>query len=224
MKFILTTCSLFFSAFFVMGQNQVGIFAGAHANSARYLVFKQEQEVTMKAGFHAGVNMKVPFEGNLYFNPSVFYSMKGYDVKFTSFTNPPDNRAINNSTTIHTFELAPMLQIDLSRNPGHFFIKAGPSLDFQILGKEKFDLNDGTTISRNMKWSPVDYGRFAASLIGQFGYETGGGFMIFAHYSLGEGSISNADGGPRIRHRQFGLSIGKYLKNKKIIIDTRNKE
>ncbi|MBK6936111.1 MAG: PorT family protein [Chitinophagaceae bacterium] len=215
MKLIFTVCTLFLTAGLIKGQNQVGIFAGAHSSSARYLVFNEEQEVSMKPGFHLGVNMKVPFEGNLYFNPAAFYSMKGYDVKFTGFTFPPDNKAINNSTTIHTFELAALLQYDLSKNSGHFFIRLGPSLDFQLFGKEKFDLADGTTVSRNMKWSQVDYGRYAANLIGQFGYETGSGFTIFGHYTLGEGSINNADFGPRIRHRLFGLSIGKYIKNKR---------
>ena len=38
------------------------------------------------------------------------------------------------------------------------------------------------------------------------------------------GSINNADYGPRIRHRVFGVSIGKYFKKKNITLDTHNKE
>lgn len=208
----------------VTAQNQVGIFAGANASGTHYLVNDNKQAATYKAGFHAGVNMKVPFEGNLYFNPAVFYSLKGYDVTFTDFTFPPDATAKNNSTSIHSFELAALLQYDFSVSPGHFFIKGGPSLDIQLLGKEKFDLQNGTTVSRNIKWGFSDYNRIGANLIAQFGYETGSGFIFTAGYSHGVGSLSNADGGPRIFHRVFGFSIGKYLKNKKIVIDTKNRE
>ena len=75
-----------------------------------------------------------------------------------------------------------------------------------------------------MTWSPGAYGRYSANFIAQLGYETNSGFIIFAQYSHGATSINNADLGPRIRHRVFGLSIGKYLKKNKIIIDTRNRE
>jgi Outer membrane protein beta-barrel domain len=224
MKFFLSISTILILSFSAVAQNQLGIFIGGQTTGAKYLVFNQKQDVKMKYGVQVGANLKVPFEGNLYFSPAAFYSLKGYDVTFKDFVFPPDATALDNSTTIHTFELAPMLQYDFGTKPSHFFIKAGPSLDFQLFGKEKFNLRNGTTVSRTMKWSPGDYGRYSANLLAQFGYETSSGLMIFAQYTLGGGSINNADGGPRIRHRVYGLSIGKYLKRNKIIIDTRNKE
>ncbi len=218
--------SVFVTASFIAGaQNQVSIFAGPQATAARYTIQKQLQKnETVKYGFHIGTSMKVPFEGNIYFAPAVFYSLKGYHVNFIQFVFPPDADAINNNTTLHTFELAPMLQVDLGSNPNHFFIKAGPSLDFQLSGKESFELETGEQVDRSMKFSYGDYGRVAANLIGQFGFETGGGFLVYTQYSHGVGSINNADEGPRIRHRVYGLTIGKYFKNKKIVIDTRNRQ
>ena len=58
---------------------------------------------------------------------------------------PPDTAAIDNNTTIHTFELASLLQYNLGKQPYHFFIKAGPSLDFQLFGKEKFTKKDNSS-------------------------------------------------------------------------------
>ncbi|MGB3006067.1 MAG: porin family protein [Chitinophagaceae bacterium] len=224
MKFILSFCSAFFVTTALFSQNQFGIFAGPQVTTAKYSVLNVNQKTNNKYGFQAGVTMKVPFESNLYFAPEAFYSLKGYKVAFTTFAYPPDATATDNNTTIHTFELAALLQVDLGSKPSHFYIKAGPSLDFQLIGKETFNLNTGGSVSRNMKWGPAEYGHFSANLLTRFGYETKSGFMIFAQHTLGPASINNADFGPRIRHRAYGLSIGKYINRKKILIDTRNKE
>jgi Outer membrane protein beta-barrel domain len=207
-----------------VAQNQLGIFAGPQATTTRYTVNGKLQDNTMKYGFQAGATLKVPFENKLFFAPAAYYSMKGYKVTFTDFAFPPDANAADNNTTIHCFELAALLQYDFGNNPSHFYFKGGPSLDFQLVGKEKYNLRTGGSVSRTMTWSPGAYGRYSANFIAQLGYETNSGFIIFAQYSHGATSINNADLGPRIRHRVFGLSIGKYLKKNKIIIDTRNRE
>ncbi len=206
-------------------QFEVGFFAGPQATGARYTILNQKQKNEIKYGFQAGFGLKVPFEKNLFFAPAAFYSLKGYKVTFTQFVYPPDSNAINNNTTIHSFELAALLQYDLSSNPGHVFIKAGPSLDFHLFGKETYNLKAGGTVSRKMPFSADgDYGHFSANMLVQIGYETGGGFMIFAQYTHGMASTNNADGGPKIRHRAYGISIGKYLNRKKMAMDTKNKE
>ena len=150
--------------------------------------------------------------------------MKGYKVTLDKPSFPPDSNAIDNNTTIHTFELSPLLQYDFGTQPGHFFVRGGPSLDFQLFGKENFNRMNAGSVSRNMKFSFADYGHFAANLLLHVGYETESGFCIFAQYTHGIASINNADGGPRIFHRAAGISIGKYLNRKKIVVNTKNKE
>ncbi len=204
-----------FTVVYTHAQNQTGIFIGPQATTARYSVAGQKQKTDIKYGFQAGVNMKVPFEGDLFFAPAAFYSLKGYKASFTQFTFPPDPNAKDNNTTLHTFELAALLQYDFSKSPGHFFLKGGPSLDFQLFGKEKFNLMTGGTVKRSMTFSFADYGHFAANMLAQFGYETAEGLMVFVQYSHGLASISNADFGPRVRHRVFGISVGKYLEKRK---------
>lgn len=206
-------------------QVEVGLFAGPQATGARYTILNQKQKNEIKYGFQAGVGLKVPFENKLFFSPAAFYSLKGYKVTLTQFVYPPDTNAKDNNTTIHTFELAALLQYDLSSGPGHVFIKAGPSLDFHLSGKETYNLKAGGSVSRSMTYSADgDYGHFSANMLMQIGYETGNGFMIFTQYTHGMASTNNSDGGPKIRHRAYGISIGKYLNRKKMVMDTRNKE
>jgi Outer membrane protein beta-barrel domain len=224
MKFIsliVTTLSITLSA---SSQVQFNIFAGPQATTAHYTIGGTKQETEMKVGFHAGIGMKVPFENKLFFAPAAYYSMKGYKVTYNKFVALPDVNARDNKTTLHTFELAPLLQFDFNNNPSHFFIKAGPGLDFQLIGNEKFNLLTNGSVDRKMKFSYGDYGRFSANGLFQLGYEAGSGLIIFAQYSHGLASISNLDGGPQIKHRVFGISFGKFLNRKKIVIDTRNKE
>lgn len=196
-------------------QVQFGLFGGPQVTSSKYTVNGKKQSSSQKYGFQLGGSLKVPFDNKLYFSPVAFYSLKGYKVKLNQRSSFPDSLAIDNNTTIHTFELAPLLQYDFSVHPGHFFVKFGPSVDFQLSGKEKYNRSNRTIIDRKMGFSFTQYGRFAASLITQFGYETKDGLLLFAQYSHGIGSINNADGGPRIWHRVIGISIGKYLYQKK---------
>jgi hypothetical protein len=197
------------------GPAQFGIFAGPQMTASKYTLFGKKQPNTYKYGFHAGVGWKIPFENNLYFSPAAFYSLKGYKVKLNQRAFPPDPNAVDNNTTLHTFELAFLLQCNFGKQPNHFFIKGGPSLDFQLFGKEKFNLVNNTTVDRNMRFTFGDYGRYAASMLLYLGYETTSGFVISGQYTHGMGSINNADNGPRIRHRAFGLSVGKYFTKKR---------
>ncbi|MBI5372125.1 MAG: PorT family protein [Sphingobacteriales bacterium] len=213
-----------FTGMNMAAQNQVALFAGPQLSSANYSVQHQKQETTYKYGFHAGVSMKVPFDGFLYFAPAAFYSYKGYDVTYNLYNSLPDINAKDNSTRFHSFELAALLQFDLGRNPSHMFIKAGPSLDFMLFAKEKFNLAGGGSVSRNMKFGPGEYGRYSANFLGQLGYEKDGGFIVYFQYTYSPANLSNRDGGPSIKHKVIGLTFGKYLNRKKIVIDTRVKE
>ena len=224
MKCIFCLSFTLFITCIASSQVEVGIFAGPQATGARYTILNQMQKNELKYGFQAGVGLIVPFENRLFFSPAAFYSLKGYKVTLTQFVYPPDADAKDNTTTIHSFELAALLQYDLSAQPAHVFIKAGPSIDLHLFGKETYNLVAGGSVSRKMKFSNEDYGHFSANMLGQIGYETSSGFMIFVQYTHGMASTNNADHGPKIRHRAYGISIGKYMNRKKIVIDTKNKE
>lgn len=208
----------------VSAQNLTGVFLGAQANTANYNVNYSKQKTNYTYGFQAGVMMKVPFDKGIFFAPSVFYSLKGYKVKFAQYTFPPDPMASDNEVKLHTFELAALLQLDFGNKPSHGFLKVGPTLDFQLFGHEKFNLQTGGSVSRKMTFGYGDYGHYSANALAQLGFETSSGLVFSVNYTYGLTSISNADGGPKILHRCIGFSIGKYLNAKKIVLDTRNKE
>lgn len=207
----------------VQGQVQFSLFAGPQVTTASYTVQGVKQKTTNKYGGIIGLGLKVPFENRLYFAPSAYYSMKGYKASFTRFAYPPDTLATDNNTTFHTFETAFLLQYDFSSQPNHFLVKFGPSLDFHLFGKEKFNTAAGL-VSRNTPFGFDKYGHYSANFLLNFGYEMQNGFFILSQYTHGIASINNADGGPRIRHRAFGISIGKYLGRNKVVLDTKNKE
>jgi hypothetical protein len=187
------------------------------------MINDKKQESSLKIGVNAGLQMKVPFEGRLSFAPSIMYNLRGYKVKFDSPVFPPDSSAVDNNTSFHTIELAFLLQHDFNLEPGHFFIRFGPSLDFALFGNEKFNTNMNTTVDRPMKFGFAEYGHYLTSAILQFGYEAKNGLFANAHYNYSLTSMNNADNGPRIGNRAFGITIGKYFKRNKVVIDTQNK-
>ena len=212
MKFEFIVITLL-SSFSVNSQVQFGFFAGPQLTDVRYIIDGKRQESSIKLGVNAGLQMKVPFENRLSFAPSIMYNLRGYKVKFDGSAFPPDSSAIDNNTSFHTIELAFLLQHDFRLEPGHFFIRFGPSLDFVLFGNEKFNTNTNGFVDRKMTFSFIEYGRYLASAILQFGFETKNGLFIYGHYNYGLTSMNNADLGPGIGNRAGGISIGKYLKS-----------
>ena len=208
----------------VQSQVQIGLLAGPQTTTARYSIQSIKQSTNNKYSFQLGLNCKVPFDNNLFFAPQIFYSLKGYKATFTQYAYPPDATATDNNTTIHTLELAALLEVDFSKKPGHLFFRVGPSLDFQLFGREKFHLLNGEYISRQMKYGFTEYGHYAANAIVQLGYENARGFTFYLHYGFGLTNISNVDEGPNIRHRVIGISFGQYFHRKKTPVDSRSKQ
>ena len=107
------------------------------------------------------------------------------------------------------------MQYDFTTKANHLFLKFGPSIDVQLSGKEKFNRKNNTVVDRQMTFSFTKYGRFGANMIVLLGYEMSNGIFLTAQYNHGIGSVNNADFGPKIYHRVYGLSIGKYFIRKK---------
>jgi hypothetical protein len=193
-------------------QVRIAAYAGPQATSARYMVNEKKQPTSAKFGLMAGASAKVPFDNQLYFFPSIYYSLKGYKVELNDPAFPPTQFAKNNNTTLHTLAIAPLFQVDLTKNLSHPFIRFGPSVDFAFSGREQFDTvsRNGVTgaVDRPMVFSFGDYGRITAQAIIHLGYQTESGLMIFGFYEHGIGSLNNADYGPRILHRIAGISVG----------------
>ena len=202
----------------VTGKSQAkfGIFAGPHTSSAIYSVDGFKQSTDYKFGFHLGAGFKIPFENQLSFSPAISYKMMGYKVVFSNPSFPPDLLAKDNNTRFHEIDVDLLLQCDLGKQKNHLFLRAGPSFNFILGGKEKFHLATGEYIDRSMKFSVINgYGPYGTSVVGQFGFETSGGFIIYAHYLQGLISMNNEDNGPTIKNHLLGLSFGMFFKSKR---------
>jgi Outer membrane protein beta-barrel domain len=211
---------IFFTGLFccdsIYSQAEFQIFVGPHISSTNYSIKSVTQPTDSKVGFHVGAGYKITFDGILFFSPSISYAMRGYKVQFNQPSYPPDLLAIDNNTTFHEIDVDPLLQFDLSKKANHPFIKVGPSFNFILWGKESYNLATGESIDRNLKLSTTNnYGRYNASLVGQFGYETSKGLIIYAYYLRGLISMNNEEQGPSIYNSMYGLTLGKFLKSKK---------
>jgi hypothetical protein len=216
---------LIFLSLTIHAQVQFACFAGPQMTSARYLVREMKQPSQYKFGGMAGAAVKVEFDNQLYFFPSVFYSLKGYKVTLNNSAFPPTELAKNNNVIVHTVEAAPLLHFDFNKNLSHFFLRLGPSVDIAMAGREKFDTVSTAgikaTVKRPMRFAFTEYGRFTAQANLHFGYETGKGLMVFAFYQRGFGSMNNHDGGPKIFHRIIGVSAGWLFGRNPLVTDKR---
>src|SRR5215471_7085001 len=193
-------------------QSQLGVLAGLHASSALYAVKNVKQPTDFKIGFHIGADYKIPFENRLTFVPALSYSMMGYKVTLNQPSFPPDLLAKDNDTRMHEIDVDPLLQYDLTKKADHWFLRAGPTFNFIISGKENYNLSTGENIDRNMKFSTMSgYGRYLAGIIAQVGYETSRGYTIYAQYMQQLMSMNNELDGPNIRNRMVGITVGKYV-------------
>src|SRR6187399_3004005 len=165
-------------------QVQWAVFGGAQATSALYKVKDIKQPTQFKYGTMGGVAVKVEFDNQLYFFPSIFYSLKGYKVTLNDSAFPPSELATNNELWVHTVEVAPLLHFDFNKKPAHFFARFGPSVDYGYYGNEIFDtlsrFGNGGHVYRRMKFDFTEYGHFTAQANLHFGYDTGKGLMAFA--------------------------------------------
>ncbi len=196
-------------------QVQFAAFAGPQVSTVNYQVRGIKQPTDIRPSLMAGLGLKASFENQLYFFPAVYYSMKTYHVILNERAYPPTELAINNKVRIHTIEIAPLFQVDLSKKPSHSFIRFGPAVDAALGGKETFDTLSTTgsinSFTRRMFFDYTSYGKFTASANLHIGYESSKGWMFFAHMAYGIGSRNNADRGPRILHRIYGITGGWYF-------------
>ena len=222
MKIVLTAI-IFCITINVNSQVQLGLFAGPQATTVHYLINGNKQDNSFKYGINLGAQLKVPFENRLSFVPSIMYNLRGYKVNFNAPSYPPDLLATDNNTSFHTVELGFLLQHDFNTEAAHWFFKIGPSLDFALFGKETYH-TPTATVKRNMIFGFGDYGHYLASAIFQVGYEAGNGTFIYGHYNYSLTTMNNFDQGAKIGNRAIGISVGKYLSRKKIVLDTKNKQ
>ncbi len=217
MKLLLTAMALL-TAYFVNCQIYFAASAGPQATGVHYVVDHNTQESSYKLGVNAGLQVKIPLEGRLYFAPSIMYNLRGYKVKYNAPPDMPNPDATDNNTSFHTIELGFLFQHDFKMEPGHFFIRFGPSLDFALFGNEKYNTQNNGSVERAMPFNFAQYGHYLASAIVHFGYEFKNKWYMYGHYNYSIGTMSNVDNGDYIGNRAAGISVGYYFKKSKVVL------
>ncbi|RYY88383.1 MAG: PorT family protein [Chitinophagaceae bacterium] len=192
-----------------------GFLAGPQYTNSTYSLRGQQQPTKGKPGGHIGAIARIPFEGRLFFTPSFYYTLKGFSVVLSDTSSNPGIDAVANDLRIHAMELSPLFTIYIGRATDHGpYVQFGPSLDMNFAGREHITLKNGNTVDRSMSFSGQGYSRLTPSVVFRIGAQTPKGFFVNAHILQGIGSLNNNDYGPSIRHRVFGLSVGKFFLRK----------
>jgi len=195
-------------------KTQYGFLGTLKTGTTSYTVRGAAQKTSFVPGAGIGVLAKIPFEGPLYFTPSLSFSAKGFQVVLTDTASNPGIDVTRNNARLYVMELAPLLTLYLQQKGTQPFVQFGPVIDVAGFGTEQIRLNSGQNLSRTMKFAPDAYGRITAGLMVRLGVETPKGVFLSAQYQHGLGSQNNADLGPDIRYRTIGLSFGKIFNRK----------
>ncbi|RYZ16502.1 MAG: PorT family protein, partial [Chitinophagaceae bacterium] len=174
-------------------KTEYGFFAGAHTSSARYYLHGHRQETSWLPGAHAGAILRIPFEGNFYFSPSLAYSLKGFDVNLADTSSNPGIDVGGNRLRLHTLELAPLFTLYFASSGTRPFLQFGPAFDIALAGSEDLRLRNGNSVHRSMKFANDAYGRITASLNVRLGIETRSGLFFNVHYNHGVASLNQND-------------------------------
>lgn len=186
---------------------QVRVFAGPLLTTANYKIGDARQVVDPKTGFVAGVALTTLVEGPIYFSPSFSFKRKGFKVSFDRPSTPPDGKAKSNDLTVNAFALAPLLQVNFSKNESRLFVRFGPALEIAASGKENFVKTTNETVKRPAPFGPTAYSRTTTWADLQLGFQHGGRLGFFAFYEQGLSSLNNADLGPVVMQRVVGVAV-----------------
>ena len=152
-----------------------------------------------KIGFHIGVTAEVPLSANLYFEPALLFSTKGFKI---------DETLAKGSTNLNYLELPLNLLYKFDVGSLKLFALAGPYVGFAMSGKTKADGIDDITLKigtnkEEDSIKPLDFGaNFGA------GVEISN-ITVGLQYGLGLANIAtNTDGGLSVKNKVFGVSVG----------------
>ena len=167
-------------------------------------------ENVLMPGFHAGMNVQIPFAPEFYFQPGLMFSMKGAKTSKTSTAE---------SIKLSYVELPLNLVYKALVGNGYVMLGFGPYLGYAIGGKIVSDNNDNINIEfqnvveANDPVSSPYYKAFDAGANIFFGYELASGIFVQLDSQLGFLTINPEykvlpNDKSIIKNTGFGLSLG----------------
>lgn len=201
----LIACSTLFLKTIAQDSERV-IWALRLGYSANQAVFKipQSQATQRVDGGYFGLQLKIPFDNRLYFNPFIDLHYRGMEVQ-----TPVANEF--SSITEAQIRVATLLHLQLTgqkNKPGGLFIQAGPSFGFGVWGRQTRQNNSNTSVTQKLKYGFQAYGRYDFTLHAGLGIETRGGFQLHVNYNHGLSNMINTEFGPILKYRYLSAGIG----------------
>lgn len=209
MKNFLITIAFVIAANIVTAQTKIGIRVGGNMSTAQVVDSGVSQKNHYVNGINAGIFLKVPFEGVLYFSPSINYSRRGY--AFTHSTGP----VIKTENNVNYVDLIPELSVDfpVGKNKNSFLnLSVGPMLGIAVSGKERNTFANNSVVTSKMIFNYTNFSRFDAGVTGSLSL-TLNKLIVGTSYYYGLANVENDESLLRnIQNRSFVITVGYYLK------------
>lgn len=159
-------------------------------------------------GFFAGANASIPISDLVSFEPGLYYSQKGYDMKGELNLKGIEFLGINGKAKLTSQYIDLPLLLKLNFNGLQVF--AGPQISYlakadlrTTAGALGFNVFDKTMDATNQ------FNRWDAGVTGGIGYQFANGFNISAAYDYG---LSKVDANQNINSYNRGLKVGAGFK------------
>ena len=162
-------------------------------------------DVTGGTGFHAGMQLRIPFDVDLYFTPQFQYAYKTFTVNY----NYADTSSI--AMKYHYLEIPLLLEYHPNIDDRGFFAQFGPSFSIAAAGTQVINSDMHSSSSEPIKFAFAAYGRFEANLVANLGYQFSPRLQATIGYAYGLGSIVDNDFGPSIKPRMATVSLHYWL-------------
>lgn len=157
-------------------------------------------------GFYAGFNSAIPLAKNIFVEPGIYYSLKGYELKGALNVKGLEFLNVNAKAVLQSQYID--MPVLLKGNFGGFQIFAGPQLSYLV----KSDLKTSAGVfGINLLNKTIDatdkMNRWDAAITGGIGFQFGNGINISASYDYG---LLKADANQNVNafNRAIKLGIG----------------
>jgi Outer membrane protein beta-barrel domain len=205
-KIYAAAAAVFILHIHAIAQVKIAVKGGLNFSTARAVYADVKQTVNFTTGYSIGAMAKVPFDGVLYFTPSISINKRGFIVKPATGTNKTEQY------NIIYLDLTPGVSIYLPHGVNSFSFGFGPNFGITNLGRLKTTNNNNTT-SQALKFGYGELGWFDIGLSASLGYHLQKSFIELWYLHGLTGINNNEEIDKRsIFNRSIGLTVGYYFK------------
>ncbi len=176
---------------------------------------EEDIDTDIRTGYHIGIALETPISENLFFEPGLLVSTKGWTYKYED--NDYGYYSIKTTMSPVYIDIPLRAKSYFGNGKAKFYGALGPYVGIGVGGKTKYEIKDQfskETDSEDIEWGSNEDEDLLETL--DFGLTAGAGvqiksFQFELYYDLGLRNISSyKDGDTSIKNKVFGISVG-YL-------------